>query len=163
MHIATKRLLITPPTLERSRIVKQIGWLNDHENVRYSEQRHKRHTVATQLEYLQMGEFIGEISFGNDLVGTISAKLDRPNSVADIGILIGKKFWGDGIGLEAWAAFCDHLLAHGTRKVEAGMMANNFGMIGVCRKYGMINEGRKYDHFLFGEELIDATYFGKGR
>lgn len=139
------------------------GWLNDPEVVRYSEQRHFRHSEETQAVYLHMmGENLKEIHVGQNFIGTIAAHVDKNNSVANVGILIGEKTaWRKGYGEEAWTAFCDHLLSHGIRKVEAGCMAINFGMIHICRKYRMFFEGNREGHFLCGGELIDMIMWGK--
>lgn len=149
-----------PPTL--SEIVK---WLNDPEVVRFSEQRHKKHTLATQLAYVQT--FKGEdiywgIYHGDSIIGTISYHIDKPNSVANVGIMIGDKdYWGMGYGFEAWKRICDYLLWKGVRKVEAGCMAINASMIRICLRYGMTEEGRIKGHFLYQNKPTDLLLFGK--
>ena len=160
--IVTKRLTIRPTRGDREALAKQVSWLNDPETVQYSEQRHEKHTVDTQAVYVSTGGF-HEIYYGNDMVGTIKVYTDRPNSVSNVGILIGKKYWGDGLGSEAWAGFCDHLLHNGTRKIEAGMMSINRGMIKVCQKTGMYEEGRLLDRFYVDEMLVDQVNYGKFR
>lgn len=169
--ITTERLEIVfvhPKGRSDRTIEIQVGWLNDPEVVRYSEQRHRKHTPESQRSYL--GRFnlsrdrFGEIYLGGKLIGTVSGRIDKPNSVANIGILIGEKsLWGQGYGHEAWEGFCNSLLEKGIRKIEAGMMGANFGMVKVCRKYGMQEEGRRPDHFLLGDQLSDMVMFGKTR
>ena len=44
--IRTARLLITPLS-ERHLTKRYLGWLNDRQLMRYSEQRHKTHTIST--------------------------------------------------------------------------------------------------------------------
>src|SRR5262249_9738362 len=117
-------------------IDEMVGWLNDPEIVRYSEQRHKRHTHQTQREYITThpGVFL-EIHNDEHFIGTISAYIDSNNMVADVGILIGCKFiWGKGCGTQAWFLFCDLLLKSNVRKIEAGHMASNHGMSRICEK-----------------------------
>ena len=139
-----------------------VDWLNDPENVRYSEQRHKHHRYETQFAYFSNGpDIFRKIYTDEQFIGTIAAYTDRNNSVAYVGILIGKAWWGKGYGYEAWSTFCDHLLDHGIRKIEAGAMANNFGMVKIFRKYDMTCEGVRYQHFLNGSELIDMVQYGK--
>ena len=152
--IATKRLLIEPPGefVLGENIKAVVRWLNDPDVVKYSEQRHFRHTAGTQLDYLNKFPAIGhyrEIYYGGKFIGTMAAYVDRENSVADLGILIGdKEYWGKGLGTEAWQAFCDYLINNGIRKIEAGMMGCNFGMVKICRKTHMEEEGRRWSHFL---------------
>ena len=164
--IVTSRLTLTLPSPEyEERMEKIVGWLNDPDTMRYSEQRHLNHHVSLQKVYIAMmhepNKYM-EIHYGKSLIGTISAKVDRNNDVADVGILIGeRRVWGKGFGTEAWKAFCDHLLGHGIRKIEAGAMAINYGMIHVFRKTGMHEEGRRSGHFLVGNELVDLTMWAR--
>lgn len=146
-------------------IPRVVGWLNDKDVMRYSEQRHGSHSIESQKFYINlMSEHhkYMEIHYGNSLIGTISAHIDHPNSVADVGILIGeRKVWGKGYGTEAWKAFCDWLLSTGIRKIEAGTMACNIGMIHVFRKTQMHEEGRRSWHFLVGNELVDESMWAR--
>lgn len=140
-----------------------VGWLNDPEIMRYSEQRHKHHTEESQQHYIQDGpDLFREIYAGDRLIGTISAYIDEPNSVADVGILIGdKSIWGQGYGAEAWIAFCNHLFLHNIRKIEAGTMNTNARMIGIFRKSGMQFEGFRDGHFLCDGEPVHMVLWGK--
>ena len=169
--ISTKRLEIhfsAPIDRPTKSIETQVRWLNDPEIVRYSEQRHKKHNLETQKSYLghfvSSGNKFGEVYLDVKLIGTVTAYIDKPNSVANVGILIGEKsIWGQGYGHEAWRGFCNYLLDNGARKIEAGMMGINFGMIHICRKYGMQQEGRLTDHFWIKDQLVDLVMFGKTR
>jgi ribosomal-protein-alanine N-acetyltransferase len=162
--IVTRHLTLTSPSSDS--VPKVVGWLNDPEVVRYSENRHRHHAGDLQQIHILMmtsrPHKYMEIHYGNTLIGTISAHVDEPNSVADVGILIGeRRVWGKGFGTEAWKAFCDHLLGNGIRKIEAGCMGINFGMIHVFRKTGMHEEGRRSGHFLVGNELVDMTMWAR--
>lgn len=164
--IVTRNLIMRRMLATDDIIRQQVKWLNDPDVVRYSEQRHKRHNMETQRSYL--GHFLHghdqyrEIYHGSTLIGSITANIDEPNSIANVGILIGDKSkWGQGFGTEAWKAFCDHLLIHGVRKLEAGTMATNFGMISIFRKTGMRIEGTRYCHFLVGNKLIDEVQWAR--
>ena len=166
--INTKRLQIRQMAATDSSINKQVEWLNDSDVVEYSEQRHKKHNFETQRSYL--GRFLHrpdklrEVFLDDKLIGTITAYIDEANSVANVGILIGEKsIWGQGYGHEAWRGFCDYLLDNGVRKIEAGTMGINFGMINICRRYGMRQEGRLTDHFWIKDQLVDLVMFGKTR
>ena len=162
--IVTRHLTLTSPSSDS--VPKVVGWLNDPETMRYSENRHRKHSVDLQQIHILMmtgsPHRYMEIRYGDALIGTISARVDEHNSVADVGILIGeKKVWGKGYGTEAWQAFCDYLLGSGVRKIEAGAMAINFGMINIFRKTGMHEEGKRSDHFLVGNELVDMVMWAR--
>lgn len=163
--IITERLKILPANYGIGHIAMHIRWLNDPEVVRYSEQRHVKHTVDSQYKYAM--SFNGtanehcEIYVDGTPIGSMTAYIDRHNSVADMGIMIGeKRYWGKGYGKEAWETFMQYLLSNGIRKVEAGCMGANFPMIKICRDSGMIEEGRRRNHFQIGSELSDMVYFG---
>ena len=161
--IVTQRLIIKPSTRHDSVIRQLCRWLNDPEIVQYSEQRHLRHTSQSELHYIadNLATF-REIYAGDELIGTINADIDENNGIADVGILIGNKDkWNKGYGFEAWAAYCNNLLNNGTRKIEAGTMALNTGMIKIFRKYEMRYEGRREEHFSLGPQLVDMVMWGK--
>ncbi len=167
MEIATPRLRLKSATLDEPMLRSMIGWLNDPVVVRYSEQRHHRHTVASQRRYIEMfanRNHLLSIFYCEDniLIGSATILADLPNDVADIGIMIGERsMWGKGLGLEAWTAVCDRCLTGGFRKVEAGCMACNVSMMSICSHYGMMEEGRQEDHFLCNGQPTDLVHWGK--
>lgn len=160
--IVTKRLLLLPPPCTLGDVKKQVSWLNDKTLMQYSEQRHRHHTVISQWEYIDSFRLPSEfrvVAAGGEMVGTITAHVDKHNKVADMGILIGEK-QGQGYGTEAWIAMMEHLFGNGVRKVEAGCMEYNTGMMSIFEKSGMHREGCKSHHFItefsFGEDEPDT-------
>lgn len=160
--IVTSRLLLTKHTNPKN-LKTMVKWLNDPDVVQFSEQRHHKHDEESQAHYIQDGPSVfREIHAGQSFIGTITASIDRNNSVANVGILIGEKSeWSKGYGTEAWKALCDQLLTHGIRKIEAGAMACNYGMTKIFRKSGMEYEGTLIDHFLLHGNLVDMDMWGK--
>lgn len=167
--LITKTLALVPIHTNDPILIREIvGWLNDPTIVRYSEQRHRRHTPESQWEYIQSFKgrdvYWGIYLNGTNPVGTISYRIDPNNNIAEVGILIGSKpHWSKGIGTEAWQRVTDYLLWLGIRKVEAGCMAVNTGMMAICQKTGMVEEGRKNDHFIFEGKTCDLINWGKFR
>jgi RimJ/RimL family protein N-acetyltransferase len=162
--IATKRLYLLPPTSKD--ITRQIDWLNDPEVVKYSEQRHKKHDLRSQCEYVDSfspPNHLWAIHHNGDPIGTISARIDKHNSVADLGILIGDRSqWGKGFGLEAWTEVMQFLFSNGIRKIEAGCMKHNLAMVRICGLSGMRLEGRRDVHFHLGDhDYSDMVLYGK--
>jgi len=152
-------------------IKRMVGWLNDPEVVRYSEQRHKKHDLHSQLAYIESfrhGEF-NEILLNGEPIGTITGRVDDNNKIADMGILIGERpVWGCGYGTVAWRLMMKHLFRDfKVRKIEAGCMECNRGMMAVFRKTGMSCEGYRIGHFLFndgdGEKEHCLAYWMKWR
>ena len=168
--IETPRLRIVPFS-EKYLTPRYVGWLNDPVVVRYSEQRHRKHTLESCRQYWQ--SFIDsphifwavtavDPSLGH--IGNMNAHIDAVNSTADVGILIGERtIWGNGYGLEAWVAVCHYLLRDvGIRKVTAGTIAANKGMIRIMEKAGMVADGRRIRQCVIGEseeDIIHAALF----
>lgn len=162
--IVTHRLMLRPHQ-EAKTLPTIVEWLNDPAVVRYSEQRHHKHSVEFQDMFIRMfvePSLYREIYLKKKLIGSITARVDEINSVADVGIMIGEKSeWGKGLGYEAWAGFCDHLFSTGIRKIEGGTMMANMGMISIFRKYHMFYEGRRHAHFMHGDEPMDMVLWGR--
>lgn len=164
--IETPRLSIIPFS-EENLTLQYVSWLNDPEVVRYSDQRFHVHTLDTCREYWQ--SFVGTpnyfwaiIEHVNKLghIGNMNAYVDIRHSVADVGILIGERCtWGKGYGAEAWIAVCDYLLREaGTRKVTAGTLAVNAGMLGIMRSTSMVEDGRRTRQCLFEGREVDIIH-----
>lgn len=163
----TARLTLRSLYIERydAELREIVGWLNDPAVVRFSEQRHKRHTIETQTVYrdcfIPPNLYIG-VHRESCLIGTVTVLIDEANSVANVGIMMGDKSrWGKGYGLEAWTGVCDKLFNCGVRKVEAGCMAINYRMMAICQHYGMVEEGRQDKHFVLDDSYIDLVHWGK--
>ena len=143
---------------------RYVGWLNDDEVVRYSEQRHRHHDPASCRSWVESFEAsedllwaIVERSDGRH-VGNLTAYLDLPNELAELSILIGEKdVHGRGYGYEAWMAVCDHLFEErGIRKVWAGTMATNGPMLRLMEKAGMQRDGVLTRHYLWEGQEVDG-------
>jgi|TARA_B100001971_G_C18168161_1_gene525487 RimJ/RimL family protein N-acetyltransferase len=166
--IYTERLEITP--FEEKFITnKYINWLNDPKVVKFSNQRFCIHTKESCEEYLDFNKNSPNIfwaiiektkNYGH--IGNITAYIDINHNTAEIAILIGEKqVWGKGYGFEAWKAVCDFLFSERSiRKVTAGTLACNYGMVNVAKKYGMEMEGRRIRQEIFDNIEVDIIYFG---
>jgi [ribosomal protein S5]-alanine N-acetyltransferase len=164
--IETPRLRIVPFS-ELYLTPRYVGWLNDPEVVRYSEQRHRIHTLEScrsyWLSFSGTPHYFWAIVIADGTpghIGNINAYVDQENRLADVGILIGEKMaWRRGYGLEAWRAICDYLLNEGgMHKVTAGTLADNTGMLKIMEKAGMIEDGRRYRHYLFETREVDVIH-----
>lgn len=152
------------PFTERHLTARYVAWLNDPAVVRYSEQRHRTHTLESCRAYLR--RFVGTphkfwaiIAPPLGHVGNITATVDEANRVADLAILLGARgAWGRGIGTAAWTLALEWLLGPGgMRKVTAGTIAENHAMLGVMRKSGMTEEGRRRAQFIFEGRTADLV------
>jgi len=164
------------PTLETPRLSlvafseehlteRYVGWLNDPDVVRFSEQRHLTHSIESCRVFTSSFAdgphhlwAIIEKEKGLGHIGNINTAVDAPNRCADIAIMIGEKqAWGQGLGAEAWMAVVEYLLGPGTmRKVTAGTMAENEGMLRIMNKAGMVEEGRRKGQFILEGREVDS-------
>lgn len=158
--------LVLRPMLKPS--TRQIAWLRNPEVVRFSEQRHQTHTLSSELRWInsfENGSHLWAIwTASGEHIGTLSATFDRPNNVADVGIMIGEtKFWGKGLGREAWTAATNWLLSRegGVRKLEAGCMKTNLAMAKIIQGAGFKLEGERLNHFLLDGSPISELMFGR--
>lgn len=164
-HIKTQRLELKVGQ-HPADLPAMVDWLNDEQLMRYSEQRHRAHTMQSQHDYINSfdykNSFFWAIYCQSILVGSTTAYCDWPNQIADVGILIAPHSIKMGFGTEAWRGVCDCLIRHGIRKIEAGCMASNEGMIKIFGRTGMIIEGQRRAHFLLDgkpEAMIMAARF----
>ncbi len=147
-----------------------VNWLNDKVVVKYSEQRHKVHTLETCLKYWKFIQDSTSLFWAIETkdqvhIGNLTVHFDTPNATADIGILIGNtSYWNKGFGQEAFSAACEYLLQHETiRKVTAGTMSVNVGMRKVMMSSGMVEEGVRKRHFLLDGQEVDLIFAAKYR
>lgn len=140
-------------------------YLNDPILMKYSEQRHGHHTAEMMEQYVKSfdhhNDHIWRISTpGWQAVGTITARRDVNNKIANLGILVWSQ--GSGFGTRAWQIVSDWLLSDGIRKIEAGTMAANGAMLRIFERTGMHYEAKIKDHFLLDgkpTDLIMAARF----
>jgi len=136
---------------------RYISWLNDPETVKYSEQRHKTHTLESCKEYIASHEgFLWAIEVDKVHIGNVSADYDPFNDIADIGILLGE-MRGQGYGGEAFKEALWTL--RDVRRLTMGTMGCNHPMVRIGKKY-MKLEGQRRGHFLFEGKPVDMLMFG---
>jgi len=170
--------MATSPVLETPRLrvepfgeghlgARYVGWLNDPEIVKFSEQRAHVHTLDSCRAYAD--SFAGTPNFFWAVVardpalghlGNMNAYVDAANGVADVGILIGQRAaHGQGYATEAWNAVCDFLLrTAGMRKVTAGTISVNTPMLRVMERAGMVDDGRRVGQRLWNGQVVDLVH-----
>jgi RimJ/RimL family protein N-acetyltransferase len=146
-----------------------IGWLNDPEVVRFSNQRFKRHDETSCSTYLR--SFDGSCNLllaiymtdSDKFVGTMTAYFSIPHETSDLGILIGdRSSWGRGVGKDAWSTLMSLLLASGRlRKVTGGALRCNIGMVNIMKKCAMEPDGVRVAHELVDGSPQDILYFAR--
>ena len=146
-----------------------LSWLNNVEIVRFTNQRFKRHSEASCLAYLHSFKdtnnrfFAIEHIKSGEMMGTLTMYIHLHHRTADLGILIGETGqWGKGYGQEAFALAVNTLFSIGKiRKVTAGTLSCNVGMIKIMQTCGMTLEATQKDQELVDGEPFDILYFAK--
>lgn len=146
-----------------------IGWLNDTDVVRYSNQRFLHHDRDSCLRYLSSFEgtenyFISVRRLTDDCqVGTLTAYVLKYHGTVDVGIMIGEKaVWGQGYGQDAWDALTNWFLhSFGIRKLTAGTLACNLGMIKLMERSGMHHEATRKEQEIVDAHAVDILYYAK--
>ena len=143
-----------------------VEWLNNSEIMRFSEQRHYHHSMSTCISYLESfndsPNYIWAIELLNNNchIGNINAYLDMHNNTADVGLLIGyKKYWNKGYGYESFRLVTEFLFNKlGIRKVSAGAMSSNLGMIKIMKNIGMKEDGVRKKQYLVDGQEVDCIH-----
>ena len=146
---------------------RYISWLNDPEVVRYSEQRHRAHTLDSCETYLHEKRLSGDYFLAVEVgrpgpvhhVGNIGISVDLKNSVADLSIMIGEKeCWGNGVGSLAWCLAIHTLFERlDFRLITAGTMSANEPMRKLFKRSNMLIDAVLPERFLWEGELVDLV------
>lgn len=148
-----------------------IGWLNDSEVVRFSNQRFRAHDRESCQRYLFTFEgaenlflSIADAETGR-AIGTMTVYVSLPHNTADMGIMVGDPaVWGRGFGQAAWSMMADWLLeSGGVRKLTAGALACNVGMIRLMERSGMQHEATRHAQEIVEGRAEDILYYARFR
>lgn len=150
-----------------------VGWLNDPEVTRFSNQRLRAHTHETCGAYL--ASFAGTANLFVSIrdaakataIGTMTAYRNLYHGTCDVGIMIGERAcWRGGYGQEAWNLLTDWLLAPspqggGVRKLTAGCLVPNGGMVRLMERSGMTREAVRVAHEIVDDKPEDIVLYAR--
>lgn len=145
---------------------RYIGWLNDAELMRFSNQRFLSHDAGSCLKYYRSiitssASFLAIEHKHFGVVGTMTVYFNDHHGTADMGILIGEtSLRGAGVGLTAWTLIqnsCLNLPA--VRKVTAGTLSCNTPMLRLAKLSGMLPDGVRRAQELVDGQARDICYF----
>ena len=140
---------------------RYVSWLNNPEVVRYSEQRHRIHTLESCRAFVSRfgsgPDRLWAIEVGGIHVGNITAIVNVPNGTAEINILIGESGkWCSGIGTESCREAINAMLDAGYRKIWMETLSCNLPMLRVMNKIGLVADGVTRRHFVVDGLEVDA-------
>lgn len=149
--------------------VDHVGWLNDPEVVKFSNQRFRRHDLASCQAYFDSfagsaNSFLSVRRLSDDkAVGTLTVYRSPHHGTADVGIMIGEpSAWGQGIGQDAWSLVIDWLIeGEKLRKVTAGTLGCNMGMLRLMQRSGMVEEAIRREQELVDGVAQDVIYYAR--
>jgi len=146
-----------------------IGWLNDPAVTQFSNQRFLKHDHDSCMRYL--ATFVDSNNLflsvrrrdNGQAIGTMTVYFAPHHGTADVGILIGERtVWGMGYGQDAWSTVVDWLSCHeAIRKVTAGTLASNQGMIALMERSGMELEAVRKNQEIVAGKPVDLLYYAK--
>lgn len=146
-----------------------IGWLNDKDVVKYSNQKFIKHTKESCNNFFDSFKnsqslFLAvEDKLSKVMIGTLTIHCNQHHQTADIGILLGnKEYWGKGYAKQAWCSIIDLLsTVIKIRKVTAGTLACNLPMIGLMKASQMKLDGMRSGQELVDGQPMDIVYYAR--
>jgi RimJ/RimL family protein N-acetyltransferase len=105
-------------------------------------------------------EFVIEV--GGDVIGGCQLHfIDRFHRRCDLGIALGRDYWGKGYGQDALRVLVDYAFTHlDMRRVGLRVLAHDERAIGAYKKVGFVEEGRLRAYSLFEGQPRDDLLMG---
>jgi RimJ/RimL family protein N-acetyltransferase len=97
------------------------------------------------------------------MVGTMTVYRSELHGTADVGVMVGDtRVWGKGVGLDAFGTVLSALEGSGLiRKITAGTLAFNVGMVKIMERSGMRHEATRSAQELLNGQPADIVYYAK--
>jgi RimJ/RimL family protein N-acetyltransferase len=95
-------------------------------------------------------------------IGTVLLfKYDEPSARVELGYVLGRSWWRQGLAKEAVAATCDHAFCElGMRRIEAEVNPANEASNALLRGLGFVHEGVLRQRWSGRQGTYDSNYFG---
>lgn len=128
------------------------------------ELEHAEEWIAIQPEQIQEGlEYPLTIVTKNEnqIIGTITLRIDKNNNKGELGYWIGRDFWGNGFATEAVNRMIEFGFNHlNLNKVWASAISRNKASTIVLKKAGLQKEGRLKQNRLLQNKYEDVDLYG---
>lgn len=143
-----------------------LKFMRDPEVLRFLEARFESWDYDKLLVYIghqrNLGNPFFAILFDSELTGTIKLGLNSIHKFAEVGLMLGHPYWGQGIGTEAIKLVSEYafgpLVLH---KLWAGCYSENIGAIKAFTKAGFQIEGALRSQYrLDGGRWTDDVLLG---
>jgi RimJ/RimL family protein N-acetyltransferase len=168
-------LIVLKPFTPDDITPEYVGWLNDPEVMRFSNQRFFQHSQHSCQKYFESftgspNRFLKIVRQSDGvMLGTMTAYVAFHHRTVDMGIMVGcRSVWGQGVGQDAWNTLLYWLLKQEfVRKVTAGTMRCNLAMVRIIVRIivrsGMTLEAVRPQQELPNGEPQDIVYYGRLR
>jgi ribosomal protein S18 acetylase RimI-like enzyme len=83
---------------------------------------------------------------GTELLGSVHVDASR-HGFGEVGMAVAREWRGRGVGSALLAAAIDWARERGLHKLSLSVWPHNAAAIGLYRKYGFVEEGRRVKHF----------------
>jgi ribosomal protein S18 acetylase RimI-like enzyme len=104
------------------------------------------------------GDLVAEVA--GAIVGQIHVDATR-HGFGEIGMAVAREWRGRGVGSALMAAAIDWARERGLHKLSLSVFAHNEAAIGLYRKFGFVEEGRRIKQYRrSNQELWDAIEMG---
>lgn len=166
--LRTERLELRPMTADDAPSIH--AWMSDPEVVRYQLYEPRSLEVVTEkvAEYSQAlvlaedGDYVQPaIVLDGEVVGAVYFKLASvENETAEIGWVLRKQWWGQGIAREAATRMLDLAFVDlGLHRVYAELDPRNDASVGLCLRLGMRREAHFVENLRFKGEWADTGVY----
>lgn len=147
---------------------RYLSWLRDPDVIRFLEARHSRNTIDSVRGYVashdnKNGFLLGIFTPDEEHVGNFSMRIDQPNAIGTLGVMIGDRtHWGRDVIQETRAVVLDWSFdTLGLHKVCGACLATNLPAVYNYRRQGWFHEGTRREQAA-GEngKRVDVVMFG---
>ncbi|WP_166000656.1 GNAT family N-acetyltransferase [Bacillus sp. Cs-700] len=168
LRLETERLNLQPFIKEDANRIKELAKNKELATILglpYPyELEHAEEWIAIQPELIQEGlEYPLTIVTKNEnqIIGTITLRIDKNNNKGELGYWIGRDFWGNGFATEAVNRMIEFGFKHlDLNKVWASAISRNKASIIVLEKAGLQKEGRLKQNRLLHNKYEDVDIYG---
>lgn len=145
-----------------------LNWMNDSEVTKYNSHGVYPYTLDDAFRYTQRIKddksliVFKIMAYDGIWIGNASIQdINLINRSADLAIFIGDvEYWGKGIATEVFEMLIDYgFNSLNLHRLTAGVVTENKGMIRVCEKVGMMNEGIRREVLYKNGKYFDAVMF----
>jgi [ribosomal protein S5]-alanine N-acetyltransferase len=129
----------------------------------YTERVQAEQRLQKDLEGMARQEWLPwGIAQGTALIGTVTLHdLNREQGRAEIGYMLGRAHWGQGLASEAVSLAIDHAFGPlGLRRLEADIDPRNSGSQRLLERLGFLKEGYLRERWQVGDEISDTALYG---